>query len=369
MTAGGEAQGNLAVVNNWEGEGGASLRQTLRRLLLGLPGGAGQRLIGLWRGLRTRWQMRRASRYDRLQFLRHSGVLGHAAAPGSRSQGVLQAAIRKTYHRLEKGLALSEPRPGFGADAVATLRADLDEYLARFAPDTVSLEAVNTLTEYLAFNHGQGLPMPRLTMEVERLRARHALRHEQGGTRLVERESLWRDARLDLRAFFAARHSIRQFAPRAVDLDLIRAAVAMAAHSPSVCNRQAGQVYVLDDPVIRAQALALQNGNRGFGHQAGTILVVTTRLDCFLTVGERYQPWIDGGLFAMSLIYALHSLGLGTCCLNWSVEPAADQALKAATGIPDDQCVIFLLAVGHLPERLRVTQSPRREAGGQLHVL
>lgn len=88
--------------------------------------------------------------------------------------------------------------------------------------------------------------------------------------------------------------------------------------------------------------------------------MITARLDCFLTVEERYQHWIDGGLFAMSLIYALHSLGLGSCCLNWSVAPATDRAFKEAAGIADDQSIIMLLAVGHLPERLRVARSERR---------
>ena len=191
----------------------------------------------------------------------------------------------------------------------------------------------------------------------------------EGGTVLVERARIHAAARLDLADFFARRHSIRQFSAEPVAAVLVAQAVAMAQKTPSVCNRESGMVHAAFEPGIKERLLALQNGNRGFGDQAGCVLVVTSRLDTFLSVGERYQGWIDGGMFAMSLVYALHSLGLGSCCLNWSVEPEADIALRRVGGIPDDQLVIMLLAVGHLPERLRVAQSPRRPLDDVLKIL
>jgi nitroreductase len=62
----------------------------------------------------------------------------------------------------------------------------------------------------------------------------------------------------------------------------------------------------------------------------------------------------------MSLVYALHSLGVGTCCLNFCVEKETDAALRACAGIPDSQAVIMMIAVGPLPERFAVAQSPRK---------
>ena len=91
------------------------------------------------------------------------------------------------------------------------------------------------------------------------------------------------------------------------------------------------------------------------------LLLVTTDLTQFVTVGERNQCWIDGGMFAASLVYALHSLGLGTCCLNCSNDMAADRSLRIAAGIPDSEAVITMIGVGHLPDRLAVAQSPRRQ--------
>jgi nitroreductase len=111
---------------------------------------------------------------------------------------------------------------------------------------------------------------------------------------------------------------------------------------------------------LKLAALACQNGNRGFTEEIDKLLVVTSDLGSFVSPGERNQCWIDGGLFAMSLVYALHSLGLGTCCLNWSVEHEADRKLRQAAGIRESEAVIMMIAVGHLPEVLNVQQSPRK---------
>ena len=87
---------------------------------------------------------------------------------------------------------------------------------------------------------------------------------------------------------------------------------------------------------------------------------MTTDTYRFFSVGERNQCWIDGGLFSMSLVYGLHSLGLGSCCLNWSVEKEADQKLRRITGIPQSEVVIMMIGVGHLPEKLVVARSMRK---------
>jgi nitroreductase len=104
----------------------------------------------------------------------------------------------------------------------------------------------------------------------------------------------------------------------------------------------------------------LQNGNRGFGNQIKTLLLVTSDLGQFVSVGKRNQCWVDGGMFAMSLLYALHSLGVATCCLNWSVRRAVDHQMKRLIHLPDAEVIIMLIAVGHYPPHFHVTRSPRK---------
>lgn len=323
-------------------------------LIAPLPASWKRALRRRYRGWRDTLKLWRAGMRDVRVYARHSGLRA------DHRKGVLQAQILKSYHRIEKGLALKAPRPGFGADAIALLIDDLRDYRARYGHDHAVERGLQTLEEYRAFNADAGRAVPEVSEFLQGYADRERVLPSEGGTIEVTRAAIHAAATLPIDAFFQSRYSVRQFSAEPVADDLIAHAVQLAQKSPSVCNRQAGRVYVATGKTRIAELLAYQNGNRGFGDQADKLLVVTASLDCFLTVGERYQCWIDGGLFAMSLIYALHALGLGSCCLNWSVEPGADRTFKAAAGIPDDQAIIMLLAVGHLPERLRVATSARR---------
>lgn len=314
-----------------------SLQNDLRRRYR-----ANRDIIGVWN----------AGRIDAAWYCRLSGLTGKPR------QGILQARIIKSYHRIEKGLALARPRPRFGSDAIASLIDDIAAYRRQFGQDQVIVRALQTLAEYDRFNAELGQPTAALAAArgAESITAANA----EGGTIEVTRAAIHEAACHDLAAFFQNRYSIRQFSDAPVSEALIEQAVRMAQKTPSVCNRESGRVFLVADKNKAARLLNFQNGNRGFGDQADKLLVITASVDCFLTVGERYQHWIDGGMFAMSVIYALHSLGLGTCCLNWSVEPHVDRSFKAASGIPEGQSIIMLVAVGHIPEKLRVAASARR---------
>jgi nitroreductase len=343
------------------------MKQLLKALASLLPPGVRHALRGTVRALRARYKLRRALRYDADRFARHSGMTG-LHTPASHA-----AAIIKTYHRIEKGLSLPEPRPGFGAQAARQLIEELSGYIDVCGPDEVTRAALNAMNEYLVFNRGCGVTVDSaITDGVSRLQflqGNIAIAYGLGGIRPVTREGIHAAAAMDLEAFFASRYSVRQFSDQQVDMALIEKAAAMAQKTPSVCNREAGRVAVISDKTFMNRAFSHQNGNRGFGDRADKLLIVAADQACFLNVGERYQAWIDGGMYAMSLVYALHSLGLGTCCLNWSVEPQADRALHADLGLPQQWAVIMMIAVGHMPECFSVAQSPRRPLSEVLRVL
>jgi nitroreductase len=185
----------------------------------------------------------------------------------------------------------------------------------------------------------------------------------------IERAAVWARARIDFAAFAASRHSVRQFTGEPVDPEDMRAAIADAAKSPSVCNRATCMAYVAFSEAARARALSFQDGNRGFGHLAGAVIIVVSDMRGFIGFGERNQGFVDGGLFAMSLAYALHARGYGVCMLNWSATAGRDRRMRRALGIPSHQAVVTMMAVGRMPERLRVAASPRREAGGFMALL
>ncbi len=315
-----------------------------------------------WRLSRWVWNN---FRYDFQRFMKFSSVFpDHGRAR-------LASLITIEYHRLEKGLSLAEPRVGFGAANVQSLLAHLQQYRQQFGIDRNWVTALSVINVYWEFNAQHGKPDPQLKEQIDRLQGLACDCDEEwrtGGTREVSRQQIHDAAKIDLTAFFSARHSVRQFSDERVEVSLIEKAVRMAQTTPSVCNRQTGRVHLFTSPEDNRTVLSFQNGNRGFGHLAAAVLVVTADLGGLVSVGERNQGWIDGGMFAMSLVYALHSLGLGTCCLNMSVEFPTDQALRKAVRIPDSESVIMMIAVGHLPAMFRVAQSTRRPLSEVVHV-
>lgn len=347
-------------------DGHLTMKSLLRKFLRLLPASSADYVVGAYRDVRARLALRRAYHYDHRLYARESGALC-----GRQRRASLEATLIKYYHAIEKGLALAQPRPGFGQQQIERAINDASCYVRRHGSDLTIARLINVLEEYVGFNEHHGVDLSWLLPRLQTLRGQSAggPHSSEGGTRPLARSAVRSATSIDFARFVEHRCSVRQFTPEPVTVASIEQAVQLAGRTPSVCNRESGHVFVASSPEVKARLLALQNGNRGFGEQADKVLIITSRMETFLTVGERYQCWIDGGMFAMSLIYALHAQAIGTCCLNWSVEPATDLALKRAAGIPAGHAVIMLLAVGHLPEELRVAQSPRRPLAEVLHHL
>ncbi len=163
-----------------------------------------------------------------------------------------------------------------------------------------------------------------------------------------------------------SRHSVRQFAPDPVDPDEVAQAVALARHTPSVCNRQNWRAHAFSGPDDVRRLLEHQNGNRGFGDQVPIVLLLTADLEGFTDEPERHQAWLDGGMFAMSVVNALHARGLGTCCLNLCHGAWHEARIRFTADIPDSEILLMLVAVGHYPERLPVAWSERKPVGDVL---
>jgi len=71
----------------------------------------------------------------------------------------------------------------------------------------------------------------------------------------------------------------------------------------------------------------------------------------------------------MSLVYALHAVGLGTCMLNWSEGYDVDQRLRGVFKITDHEIVITLIGAGHVPDEFEVTASPAPDVDKVLLLL
>jgi nitroreductase len=273
----------------------------------------------------------------------------------------LRAMLIKNFHIIEKGLSLPSPRPGFGRVVVDKTISQLEQYLKNHGVDVLSFQVENALNAYIDFNklHNQDVSHVESSLQyVRRKFLKGQSLSNEGGVLTISREEILHKATEGFKGLAENRFSIRVFDEEPVSLDLIKKAADISRKTPSVCNRQTARIFIFGGNK-KDDLLALQNGNRGFGHTASHVAVITSDLHCFTGIGERNQAYVDGGLMAMSFVYALQSLGVGSCFLNWSVTFGIDRELKKLADIPSSHVVVTLIAIGNIPAELKVAASPR----------
>lgn len=293
--------------------------------------------------------------YDIKRYLKYSSMLQFF---GTEQQ--LRSWIDADAHKLEKGMALPSPRPGFGLGVAERLVREIDLYLEKYGACPSMQIAIAMLRAYQRFTNSHGIDYTDLFNDIDRLSESIPCADNSAGCDLLHKSDWLESAQHDLSSFFRSRRSVRDFSDAPVSPDELLKAIEMARYTPTVCNRQAVKAHAFVAPENVKKVLQCQSGNGGFGHNVSAVLVVTVDRQSFFTAGERNQCWIDGGLFSMSLVYALHSLGLGSCCLNWSATKAEDQRLRTVIDIEESDAVIMMIAVGHLKDRFKVAKSTRK---------
>ena len=275
----------------------------------------------------------------------------------------LEARITAHYHVIEKGLSLKEIKPKFGQTVVNDLIHLLNFYVNKnySTGNAQFISAIGALEDYIKFNKSVSADVSDIEKKVVELKSHISSDRKIGGAIEISKNDILKLAKSDFEQFVTGRHSIRHFTDAPVEIDLINKAVKIASRTPSVCNRQSWKVYALNEREKIDKLLSVQTGNRGFGHTVNMLLLVTSDLNYFDGAGERNEAFVDGGLFSMSLLYALYNVGLGAVSLNWAVEKNKDKMLRKLIDIKKSENVIMYIAVGHLPDKIMVPHSTRKE--------
>jgi len=305
-------------------------------------------------------------RYDRRRYRSFSNRLW--ANPSILSFEELESSIFFLSHAIEKGLSLDKRRVGFGKEKSNNLVELLSKYSELGFPRSSScfINAVSVLSEYLTFQKENGVAGIEYLEDF--LKASETDKTVFGGTITLTRSGLIQDAKGDFISMSNSRHSIRAFSNMPVDMETVRKALELAQRSPSVCNRQTSRVHVVVQKSLIEKILKIQGGANGFQDSVDKLIIVTSCLKGFRGSGERNQPFVDGGIYSMNLLLALHYYGLGACTLNWDKSRKQDQRLRSIMDIPDDENVILMIAIGNLKEEFRVAFSLRKPADDVLTI-
>lgn len=282
----------------------------------------------------------------------------------------LTAKILFYYHKIEKGLSMPGVRRLFGLEVVEQVQSLLNEWDRRNMPDThsVYLGATHAIVAYrdriVELDDSGG---ETVLASVDAFLTRKGFADLTPDTPVFKHASQTSGG-IAFESFFrlcTSRRSFRDFLPMMVDREVLIHAIESAQLSPSACNRQPCRVYVFDG-ARKAELLEYQNGNKGFGHLAPQILMITASMHCYLDARERHQPYIDAGLFTMSLLFGLQTQKVVSCCLNWCVPTSTDKQVHREFDIPSEEKIAMLVAIGYPAPITPVPKSHRKPASSLL---
>lgn len=277
-------------------------------------------------------------------------------------QQKLRFLVIKEVHVIEKGLSLQNCRPGFGIPKVLNLLNKIRIFAEKFEDQELMVFSLSVVKRYVEFNRKFDSLDPEIEKQFIQLE-KFATKWDVyanlcGGETRVKKIEIESASNIPFFDFVKSRHSVRTFTGEPVNKEQLTKAIEMASFTPSACNRQPWGVFVFTKKENIIKILDIQTGARQFKENVGALIIVTSTMKAFFG-GENNQWFINGGMYSMSLIYAIHSLGLGCIPLNMGIPQESIDKIWAIGHIDSSQVPVLLIAVGHLPNEFNVAKSCR----------
>ena len=267
-----------------------------------------------------------------------------------------QFAIMELSHSLEKGLSLRKPKKWFGENKVLSLFNLLNLYPH---DDFYKNLGFSTLEQYFNYNTKYGNNKSEILKNIEKVIKEDKSKTiiKTGYIEEINNKKLFFD---NFKNFVYSRHSIRDFKNQEIDLKEILECIKVAQRTPSQCNRQSAKVHIYKNTKEVYNILNFQGGARGFRKYVPCLIVVTNDLSGWDNANERNQCFIDGALFANTLLYALHSHDFGTCPMNTAFSSNKENTFKKLFNINKSERLIMIIALGKKHDKVKYACSPRK---------
>ncbi|MCR2815877.1 nitroreductase family protein [Microbacterium jiangjiandongii] len=296
---------------------------------------------------------------DSIRFWRHSALSVFDA-----EYEQLVGRIMYNVHALEKGLAQGDTwRPGRGRKALRNLNDALAMYVQREFDEAsyAYTQGLSILQRYIERHESSASELAFLSEIVDGRFLTQSTRQDNAvsGVKVVRREDKVGNAEKGFFALAQGRSSVRSFSGEAIPSERVMNALINAEKTPSVCNRQGWKVYWTEDKELAATVLKHQ---RGFAYKQmpEVLLTITVSNSVFISPVERNQGFIDGGLYAMSVLYGLEAEGLAAVPLNACLYARDRAAVQSLLAIDPAEEIIMFIAIGDHPAETIVPVSERR---------
>lgn len=281
-------------------------------------------------------------------------------ASGNRYQNArkLKTDLQIRVHSIEKGMSIGRLKEGFGNKKACDIVDDLRGYVSIGGERQFVVESCSVLQQYVKFKEEIGQNADDVKTKLDGLMNDCRIKSlELGGIYRLRYEDVRRKANGNLEEVMASRYAVRDFGTTPIDMGMLRKALKMAEKSPSACNRQSWRVHVYTkDNALKM--FNLQGGGKSFASEMQAAILVCADLTSYY-LSELNLPYVDGGLYGMNLMLALHHCGLACIPMTMGLTAGYLKMIKREMGVPENEVPVLLIGVGSYKDEFRAAVSYR----------
>ena len=266
-------------------------------------------------------------------------------------------------HSLEKGLSHFKLRP-FGKNKIKKIIGLLNKQLSfkNYERLFSFINGINSLREYKkVYKEHKWIHSPEYKEVSEFLAKYEKIIEQKTGAYVMTKEELKNDYDIDYNKFIKSRHSTRNYKNKALQIEDIKKAVNMAKYTASACNRQYIKVHYYPKGKMRQNVIDYSVGKGGFYLKGVNTFIITFDVNGLTISGERNQGYFNAGLFSTNFVNAFHSLGIGTCYIQFCNSVEKEEKLKKLNEIPSNERIAVILYAGYYDDKSIFCVSPRKD--------
>lgn len=266
-------------------------------------------------------------------------------------------------HSLEKGLSHFVLRP-FGKKTIKIIISLLNKQLGfeNYERHFSFINGINSLREYKkVYEENKWTDKPEYKEVSEFLINYEKIIEQKTGAYVMTKEELKKEYDIDYKKFIKSRHSTRNYKNMPLKMEDIKKAINMAKYSASACNRQYIKVHYYPKGRMRQNVIDYSLGKGGLYLEGVNTFILTFDTNGLAGAGERNQGYFNAGLFSTNFVNALHSLGIGTCFIQFSNSVKEEEKLKELNEIPSSERIAVLLYAGYYDDKSIFCVSSRKD--------
>ncbi len=257
--------------------------------------------------------------------------------------------LTRNIHRIEKGLIMKPRKEIFALDYI-------DETMDAFLSLLKSNELDKNIPKHKWFNDvlneyfSSIISHPKTDAYKEKLKEFDFTfgNSENPSTPQKRKETLHSNITFEeFSKLSRQRKSVRWFKDKKIPRELIDKAILTAIQAPSACNRQPFEYYVIDSEDLLKKAVEIPMGTKGYSQTIPMFIVVVGDLSAYFSERDRHLIYIDASLANMAFLFALETMGLSSCSINWPDIEEKEIQMKRLLNLKKYQRPIMCIAVGY----------------------